>query len=233
MKRVCTICARGGSKGVKGKNIKLLEGLPVIAHTINQAKESQLFDCIAVSSDSDEILEIAKEYGVDYCVKRPEELATDKAAKIPVIRHCVESVEALSGVKFDTCVDLDCTSPLRLIEDIVETVKILENEKRENMITGMPSRRSPYFNLVEENQDGRITLSKKLGENIVRRQDAPKTYDMNASIYAWKRDVLQNNDILFLDTTGIYVMPEERSIDIDSDLDFEFVSFMMRKKNES
>jgi N-acylneuraminate cytidylyltransferase/CMP-N,N'-diacetyllegionaminic acid synthase len=227
MKRLCTICARGGSKGVKGKNIRELLGKPLIAYSIEQAKASKLFDVIAVSSDSDLILEIAKEWGADYLIKRPDELATDQAAKLPVIRHCAAEVERQMGVSFEVIVDLDATSPLRSAEDIQNAVKVLEEAGAGNLITGMPARRSPYFNLVELNANDVVELSKPLKTAIVRRQDAPKCYDMNASIYVWKRDVLLNGDKLFNEDTKLYVMPEERSIDIDSELDFRFVEYLM------
>lgn len=227
MKRLCTICARGGSKGVKGKNIRPLLGKPLIAYSIEQAKASGLFEAIAVSSDSDIILEIAKECGVDYSIKRPDELATDQAAKLPVIRHCVAEVERQKGCSFDVIVDLDATSPLRSIEDIHRAVALLEESGAGNVITAMLSRRSPYFNLVELNANGVVELSKPLKTAVVRRQDAPKCYDMNASIYVWKRQVLFASDTIFNEDTRLYVMPEERSIDIDSDLDFKFVEFIM------
>ena len=227
MKRLCTICARGGSKGVKGKNIRPLLGKPLIAHSIEQAKASGLFEAIAVSSDSDIILGISREWGVDYLIKRPDELATDQAAKLPVIRHCVAEVERQKGYSFDIIVDLDATSPLRLIEDIQNAVALLEKGGAGNVITAMPSRRSPYFNIVELNADGIVELSKQLKTVIVRRQDAPKCYDMNASIYVWKRQVLFASDTIFNEDTKLYVMPEERSIDIDSELDFKFVEFLM------
>lgn len=231
MRRLCTICARGGSKGVKGKNIREICGLPMIAHTIIQAKAAGIFQIVAVSSDSDDILNIAMKYGADCLIKRPDELASDLAAKVPVIRHCVKSVESQHHIAFDICVDLDCTSPLRDVDDIINAVRLLETTNCDNVITGMPSRRSPYFNLVEE-IDGYVCLSKKINSKIVRRQDVPKTYDMNASIYAWKRDRLEENDTLFLPATKIFVMPEERSIDVDSELDFELVEYLMRKKSE-
>lgn len=229
MKRICTICARGGSKGVKNKNIRLLSGKPLIAHTILQARESGLFEAIAVSSDSVEILGAAKEYGADYLVERPAELATDTAPKIPVIQHCALEAEKLHGSKFDIMVDLDATSPLRLPSDIQGAVKLLEERGAPNVITGAPARRSPYFNLVEADDTGRVRLSKKTETPIVRRQDAPKCYDMNASIYVWKRDSLFEDNILFKPDTLIYVMPEERSLDIDSELDFELVELLMRR----
>jgi CMP-N,N'-diacetyllegionaminic acid synthase len=230
MKRLCTICARGGSKGVKGKNVRLLQGKPLIAYSVEQARASGLFDAIAVSSDSDQILDIASSLGVDYIIRRPPELATDQAAKLPVIRHCVAEVERLSGRRFDTLVDLDATSPLRLPEDIERAVALLEDDGVGNVITAMPARRSPYFNLVELNGAGFVALSKPPAASIVRRQDAPPCYDMNASIYVWQHDVLFATDSVFNPDSKLYVMPEERSIDIDSELDFKLVDLLMQER---
>ena len=208
-------------------------GKPLIAHSIEQARASGLFDAIAVSSDSDLILEISREWGVDFLIKRPDELATDQAAKLPVIRHCAAEVERESGYCFDVIVDLDATSPLRSAEDIRKAVALLEESGAGNVITAMSARRSPYFNLVELNADGIVELSKPPKSAIVRRQDAPKCYDMNASIYVWKRQVLISRDTLFNDDTRLYVMPEERSIDIDSELDFRFVEFLLSSQVQS
>lgn len=229
--RICTICARGGSKGVKNKNIRDLHGRPLIAYSILQARESGLFDCIAVSSDSEEILAVAKKCGVDYLVKRPDELATDQAAKLPAIRHCVSEVERIIGYGFDTIVDLDATSPLRISDDIIQCVQLLEDRMVSNVITGAPARRSPYFNLVEVGEEGVAKLSKRLEKPVVRRQDAPKCYDMNASIYVWSREALFDSPSIFNADTLLYEMPEERSIDIDSELDFKFVEFIMTSPN--
>jgi len=229
MKRLCTICARGGSKGVKGKNIRLLLGKPLIVHSLEAAKASGLFDMIAVSSDSDDILDVARAEGCDYLIRRPSELATDLAGKLPAIRHCVAEVERLSGQRFDTLVDLDATSPLRIPQDIVNAVQLLEESGAEVVITAMPSRRSPYFNLVELNDDGFVRLSKPPEAPILRRQDAPQCFDMNASIYVWSHDAMFAHNNIFEAATRLYVMPEERSIDIDSEMDFEFVQFFMSK----
>ena len=227
MKRLCTICARGGSKGVKGKNLRPLAGKPLIAHTLQQARASRLFEMIAVSSDSDAILAAAAAWGADLVIKRPDELATDQAAKLPVIRHAVTEVECRTGQTFDTCVDLDATSPLRLPEDIAAAVSLLEAGDAKNVVTAMPARRSPYFNLVELDADGIVRLSKPPSSAVVRRQDAPACFDMNASIYVWQRGVLLSGEPLFNDRTRLHVMPEERSIDIDSELDFRFVEFLI------
>lgn len=230
LKRICTICARGGSKGVKGKNTRLLLGKPLIAYSIEQAKTSGLFDAIAVSSDSDEILKVSKEWGVEYLIKRPDELATDQAAKLPATRHCVTEVERAMGCQFATMVDLDATSPLRLVEDIHNAVVMHEDSDADNVITAMAARRSPYFNLVELSPDGIPVLSKSLKNAIVRRQDSPKCYDMNASIYVWKRQVFFSSDTVFNPASRLYVMPEERSVDIDSELDFKIVELLMGER---
>ncbi len=232
MDSLCTICVRGGSKGVKNKNIKNLNDKPLLAYSIIQAKNSGLFNYIAVSSDSDEILSVAKKWGADLLIERPAYLATDAAAKIPVIRHCVNQVEKQTNDRFEFIVDLDATSPLRDVQDIRNAVKLLKERNVSNVITGMPARRSPYFNLVELGQNGTVSLSKSLDKQIIRRQDAPKCFDMNASIYVWKREILEKSDSLFHEDTLLYEMPEERSIDIDSELDFKFVEYLMTLKED-
>ena len=230
-KVLCTICARGGSKGVKNKNIKPINNKPLIAYTIEQAKESGLFEHIVISSDSQDILNIAKEYGAEVFFQREEELSNDRAGKLDVIRDAFMRSEAYYKERFSYLIDLDATAPLRDTADILNAFKQFLEDDNDNLITAMPSRRSPYFNLVEVDKNNRVTLSKKLEESVKRRQDAPKSYDMNASIYIWKRDVILNEQSLFLENTGLYVMPEERSIDIDTELDYKFVEFLMRENN--
>jgi CMP-N,N'-diacetyllegionaminic acid synthase len=230
---LCTICARGGSKGVKNKNIKELHGKPLIVYTIEQAKASGLFDHIVISTDSDDIANIAKKYGAEVFFKRSAEMASDTAGKFDVIRDAFQRSEEYYNKKFDYLIDLDATAPLRNIEDIVNAYEQFKNDNNDNLITAMPSRKSPYFNLVEQDKNGKVYLSKTLDDAIVRRQDAPKSYDMNASIYIWKRDVILNQNKLFLENTGLYVMPEERSIDIDTELDYKFVEFLMKENNNA
>lgn len=230
---LCTICARGGSKGVKNKNIRLLDGKPMIAYSIEQAKESGLFGHIVISTDSDEIAEVALRFGGEVFFKRSAEMASDTAGKLDVIRDAFTRSENYFGEKYDYLIDLDATAPLRSVDDIKNSFRKFMDNDNDNLITAMPSRRSPYFNLIEVDENGKVVLSKKLEHGIVRRQDAPKSYDMNASIYIWKRETLLENNTLFLENTGLYVMPEERSIDIDSELDFEFVEFIMRRKGNA
>ncbi|MDB9702527.1 acylneuraminate cytidylyltransferase family protein [Rhodospirillales bacterium] len=234
MKRLAVICARGGSKGITNKNLRMLCGKPLLAHTVEQARKSAMFDWIAVSSDSADILQAGDTAGADFMIERPSELANDVAPKIPAIRHCAASVEKTTSVTIDIIVDLDATAPLRSIEDIKAAIEKLEVSDADNLVSGMIARRSPYFNLVEEQQDGRVKLSKIPETPIARRQDAPRCFDLNASIFAWKRGALFSpNDYALGDNTILFEMPEERSIDIDTELDFAFVEFMMSRRKDS
>jgi N-acylneuraminate cytidylyltransferase/CMP-N,N'-diacetyllegionaminic acid synthase len=228
MLRICTICARGGSKGVPNKNIRPLLGKPLIVHSIEQARASGLFAALAVSSDSDEILEASRRAGVEHLVKRPDAMASDSAAKLPAIQHCVRAVEEKTGQRFETMVDLDATAPLRVLEDIAGAVALQEAGGCSNVITGCPAHRSPYFNLVEAGPTGFVRLSKP-GTGIVRRQDSPACYDCNASIYVWSRATFFASNGVLMPETKLFEMPRERSLDIDTELDFELVEFLMRR----
>lgn len=228
--RLCTICARQGSKGVPNKNIRLFHGKPLIAYVIAQAKESGLFDAIAVSSDGDEILEHSRRYGADYLIARPAQLATDVAAKLPAIQHCAMQVEQLSGMQFATFVDISVTSPLLIAQDIQGVVGMLETSKPLNVITGTIASNSPYFSLVEQTAQGFVTLAKKPAKPFERRQDCPPCFDMNGAIYAWSAEHFFDVTDVITDKTMIYEMPAERSVDIDTELDFEFASFLFSKR---
>ncbi|PSO15993.1 acylneuraminate cytidylyltransferase family protein [Bradyrhizobium sp. MOS003] len=230
MSLLCTICARGGSKGVVGKNARDLLGKPVLAWSIAQARETGLFDAIAFSSDSDALLDAALKAGADIAVKRPDEMATDTAPKLPAIRHCLERAIAQTGRTPEIFVDLDVTSPLRLASDITGAVALLRESGTRNVITGAPARRSPYFNLVEQRTDGSVGLSKAADPPITRRQDAPRCFDMNASIYVWRVAPFLEQPAVFYPDTRLFEMPEERSIDIDSDLDFALVELLLRQR---
>src|SRR5689334_18149834 len=139
MKAICTICARGGSQGVKNKNLAMLRGKPLIAHTILQAKKSGLFALIAVSSDSPKILQAAKKWGADLLVNRPAEMATSTAAKLPVIQHAVQEAERLAAQSFDIVMDLDVTSPLRMVTDLHQSFDLLiKHNEATNLVTAFP-----------------------------------------------------------------------------------------------
>ncbi len=228
MKILCTICARGGSKGVKNKNIKNLNGKPLIYYTIRQAKNSKVFKNIVVSTDSKKIKKISEKYGADCWFKRDKELSNDNASKILVIKDALKKSEKYYNQKFDYVVDLDVSSPLRKVSDIRNSIKDFIKRKYDNLFSVCISRKSPYFNIIEKKNNKFGLIKKK--KNFFSRQKLPLTYDLNASIYIWKREILLRSNSLFNKKTGIYLMPEIRSFDIDSITDFKIVSSLMRNK---
>ena len=226
----CTINVRAGSKGVTGKNLREVAGLPLFAHSVLQAAESGLFAYIGVSSDSERILELAPQYGATDVIVRPPHMATDTAGKVPAIAHAVGTLEQRHAVTFDTCVDLDATSPLRFVSDIGDALQLFLASGAESLITGTEARRNPYFNLVEEQPDGTVAVSKKPEGDVLRRQDAPRSFDMNGSIYVWRRESLISNPVVFYPSTILYEMPPERSHDVDSEFDFRVVQWLMESR---
>jgi len=227
---LCTICARGGSQGVLNKNLIKINNLPLIAHTIRQAKFSKLFNNIIVSSDSDKIINISKKYGAEIIFKRPKKLSTNKSPKIPVIIHALKNAEDYYKQRYDIVIDLDPTSPLRNIADIKKALNIFLRKNSNNLISVCNSRRNPYFNMVEI-INNKIKVVKKNNQSaIIRRQDSPIVYDMNASIYIWNRKYLLNNSQLINNKTSIYLMPEERSLDIDSNFDYILTKYILENE---
>ena len=227
---------RGGSQGVKNKNYRLINGKPLMYFTIKQALKAKIFDHIMVSTDSKKILKCANSYGADGWFIRPKKLSSNSSSKVPVIQHALREAEKFYDKKFNFIVDLDVTSPLRKVEDIINAYKVFIKKKADILITGCKSRRNPYFNLIEI-INNKVQIVKKTKKDIYRRQDAPKTYDMNASIYIWKRKNLTNarGSVLSRKTKGkvvLYEMPDNRSIDIDNELDFRLVEFLLKKEKK-
>lgn len=230
--RICTITVRAGSKGVPGKNLRVVAGRPMFGHSVAQAAATGLFDEVVVSSDSEEILALAPTFGATGVVRRPAEMATDTAGKVPAIAHAVRTTEQRTGDTYDVCVDLDATSPLRTLDDIRTAVRMFEESDAASLITGAEARRNPYFNLVEEQPDGTVAVSKQPDDAVLRRQDAPRCFDMNGSIYVWRRESLLEDQVVFLPSTILYEMPAERSIDVDSEFDFRIVEWLMGQRDD-
>ena len=234
MRRICTVLARAGSVGVPGKNTRLLGGVPLVAHSIRHARTTGLFDAVVVSTDDPEVRSITECEEVDLIVARPAGLATADAGKVPAIVHAVETAEAEFGRTFDMVVDLDVTSPLRDPEDVTAAVLLLEGDPAAaNVITAAPARRSPYFNLVERADDGTVRLVRPSDPPLLRRQDAPECFDMNASIYVWRRAALSVDVPVVNSGTRLHVMPEERSHDVDSELDWSIVTHLYGLRDRS
>jgi CMP-N,N'-diacetyllegionaminic acid synthase len=224
---VCVIPARGGSKGLPGKNIKMFCGKPLIAHTIEQAKQSKYIDRIIVSTEAEEIAQISLEYGAEVPFMRPMELAGDSSSTVDVLLHAINWLEDVDQYAFDILLLLHTTTPLRSVEDINEIISLMVEENADNVFSVAEAHRNPYFNMVEEGSDGFVRLVKE--GSFSTRQAAPKVYDMNAAIYVWWKNVLRDEKKIFFKKTKIYVMPKERSMDIDDDLDFRIAEFIQTK----
>jgi len=226
--RLCTILARGGSKGVPGKNLRELAGKSLLAHAVQQARDSALFQTIAVSSDDDAILDAARILGVEHVIRRPAAMATDEASKLPAIQHCVHAVEARTRVLYGVIVDLGVASPFRTADDIRGSVSLFEARNRPSIVVSATrARSSPYFNMVELDADGFAHLSKPPPRRIERRQDGVPVYELNGAIYVWRRDAILEAPAVFYPDTVIFEMPHERSVDIDGPTDMAFAEFLV------
>ena len=221
MNTLITICVRGGSKGVKNKALVNIKKKPLIWYTLNKIPKLKFSNKTVISTDSIKISKVCNIFGFKTWFKRSKYLSSDKAPKIPVIRDALIKAEKHYKMEFDIIIDLDISSPLRSVADINNAYSQFIESKCDNLFSVMVSRHSPYFNMVEK-KNNKIKLVKKY-INIIRRQDTPTTYDMNASIYIWKKDILLKSNKLFNKNTELFLMPYERSIDIDNYTDLKIV----------
>ena len=226
-----TIGARGGSKGVKGKNIRPLLGKPLIAHSILQALRWGKAAQVVVSTNSDDIARVAKKYGALVPFMRPAHMATDKAGKIPALIHALKTCEVIYKTRYDILMDLDATAPVRTIEDMDHCLVLLVKHKLNSVFSVVPAHKNPYFNMVELSPSGRVHMCKRLKVKVKRRQDAPAVYDQNASIYVYDRDYLLSKDFSVINRRCMFhVMPDESGFDIDREIDFKFLEFLSKEK---
>lgn len=220
---IATVCARGGSKGLPGKNIRDFAGQPLIARTITQALACPGIAAVYVSTDDEAIADVARQAGARVPYQRPAELATDEAGKLPVIEHLVRHLEA-QGQSIATVVDLQPTSPLREASDI--TAALALKDRAPLVVSVCEARDNPYFNLVEQQPGGLVTLSK--GAGGARRQDMPAVYALNGAIYVWQRGALSHAAVHGLWSVHLapYVMPRWKSVDIDTLDDFDYALWL-------
>tara|TARA_Y100000816_G_C26097692_1_gene581199 strand:+ start:1714 stop:2424 length:711 start_codon:yes stop_codon:yes gene_type:complete len=217
MNVLCTICARKGSKGLKNKNILNFNNKPLISETVFFAnRNKKIISKIVVSTDSKKINLIVKNK-VDKVFIRSKKLSSSKAGKIPVIRNLLLKSEKFFKQKFDYVIDLDVTNPLRNKNDLKNAFKKILKLNKEVLFSVTKARKSPYFNMVKYNKSEGYNLV--IPSKFLRRQDVPIIYDMNASIYIWKRKRLINSDNLYGPTSTIYEMKNISSYDIDNKLD--------------
>ncbi len=223
---IATVCARGGSKGLPRKNVLPFAGLPLIAHSIRQALACPQIQGVYVSTDDEEIAQVARAYGAQVPYLRPAELATDTAGKLPAIEHLAAHLEA-GGMRIATIVDLQPTSPLRSAQDLDAALALRARASLVVSVT-QPSH-NPYYTLVEAAADGGLRLSKTPeGGQAVARQAVPEVWGLNGAIYVWRRDALTRavRDGFWSVDMCPLVMPRERSIDIDDRLDFDTAEWL-------
>lgn len=231
-KILATICARGGSTRIPRKNIRVLNRLPLLAHTIKCAQAAKVFDRIILSSDSDEIISVGRKYGADVPFKRPARLAQSHRSRWDAVKHAVETLRLKENYCPDIIVDLSVASPLRLPSDIQSALKKLREGDQEIIISVYQQPVNPYYNMLELDARQKVTLVKKPTDKITEGQKAPTVYSMNDAIYAlWTKYLGQYDRPLNFKKIGLLIMPRERSIDIDEEFDFKLAEYMLTHHN--
>ena len=223
-KILAIIPARGGSKGVPRKNIKLLAGKPLIAWTIEEAKKSKYISKLILSSEDDEIINVAKEYGCEVPFKRPVELAQDNTPGIDAILHAIEQCPG-----YDYIILLQPTSPLRTSEDIDDFISYFINQNVNACVSVCEPSKSPYWMYQLNNQNDLIPLLTEHG-SANRRQDLPKVFALNGALYIANIEWLMKNKNFVTDETVGYIMPTNKSYDIDTIEDFMICEYLLKHK---
>ena len=230
MKILAVIPARGGSKGVPRKNIRLICGKPLICYTIETALAARhLFHRVIVSTEDPEIAEIARQAGAEVPFLRPQHLATDDVPMVPVLQHAVAYIENRDNVLLDWICLLQPTDPLRTVEDIEEALRIAEQGGCDSVISVVQvfSVHPILMKRIENNRLLSYCIEEKEG---TRRQDyQPPAYMRNGAIYLTRRDVLMERDSIWGEVIRPYVMPEERSIGVDREIDLKLVELLIRE----
>ena len=212
------IFARGGSKGLPGKNIKELGGIPLLAHGIRLAQSMDRIEKVFVSTDSEKIAEVARRFGADV-IERPAELASDTASEWHAWQHAIHHVRVDLGLDFDVFLSLPATSPLRNHNDVQACLDALD-EQVDMVITVSPSARSPYFNMISTGANGYAKIL--LGTaGFKRRQDVPVVYDITTVAYVSRPDFILTHGKVFDGRVRPVIVPKERAVDIDDEFDFK------------
>lgn len=229
MSILVTICGRGGSKGIPGKNIREIAGKPLIAYSIEHAKKiTAAFDNVDVTLSTDDlkIKSVAEMYGLHTKYVRPEALAGDTVGKIDVLRDILLYEEESGNKKYDFLLDLDITSPLRTMDDITNAMnKLIGVDEAYNIFSVSRPHKNPYFNIVEQKNDGYCSLVKH--SDSLSRQSAPKVYDMNASFYIYRRSFFDAGFRSAITDKSLFYLMEHLCFDLDEPLDFDFLEYLI------
>lgn len=227
MKSLVVVPARGGSKGIPHKNIKLLNGKPLICYSIDVARQFTTDDNICVTTDDDEIIKVVEEYGLKVPFKRPDYLATDTCGSNEVIQHAYRFF-AEKGIQYDAILLLQPTSPFRKVEFLKEAVALYDDSI--DMVTSVKlSSCNPYYDGFEEDADGLLKISKGDG-TIERRQDAPSVWQQNGSIYVINPKSLMEKGMAHFTKIRKYAMSELYSVDIDNSFDWKVAELVINEK---
>nr|WP_321257568.1 acylneuraminate cytidylyltransferase family protein [uncultured Pseudodesulfovibrio sp.] len=226
MKRYGFIFARGGSKGVPGKNIRPLGGIPLIGHAIKAGQDSGLLDRIIVSTDDEAIADTARQLGAEVPFMRPTELAQDSSPEWLAWRHAINAVD-----DFDIFVSLPCTAPMRIGDDVRRCIETFERDKCDMVITARKAERHPSFNMITVDTAGYATIAMPTGTDFIRRQEAPPVFDMTTVCYVTTPNFILKHDAVFQGKVKMVEIPPERAVDIDTELDFAFAEFLMERNS--
>lgn len=224
------IPARGGSKSIPRKNICSLAGKPLIAWTIETALSCKALDRVIVSTDDQEIASVAQNYGAEAPFLRPKELALDNTPGIAPILHAVQWLAKKQNYIPDYIMVLQPTSPLRTIEDIDAAIQLAIKYQSDSVISVCPVNYHPYW-MKQLTSDRYLTDFLKLHQSYNHRQDLPNIYAINGAIYLVRRDILLQNT-LFTNCTLPYIMPTERSLDIDTSWELYLANLILEDKNK-
>lgn len=225
MNKLVIIPARGGSKGIPGKNIKLLNGKPLITYAIDIARQIVSDEMICVTTDADEIIKTVEDYGLKVPFKRPDYLATDTMGTYDVLIHAVNFYEN-TGYLIDVVILLQPTSPFRLVSHVNDAIDLYDSDI-DMVVSVKEAKCNPYYNCFEESKDGFLSLS-KAGDKFHRRQDAPKAYEYNGSLYIISTKALKRCSLGEFTKIRKYVMPELYSVDLDTLFDWQIAETMLK-----
>jgi len=227
---VAFIFARGGSKGLPGKNIRNLAGRPLIAWSIEHARAVKRIERIIVSTDSEEIASVARNFGAEVPFLRPQELARDDAPEWLAWQHALSFLQETEGSLPNAMISIPPTAPLRLPDDLENCLNEFEKGEVDVVITVSDAHRSPWFNMVKRNQDGSVGLVMEAPISITRRQDAPEVFDMATVAYVARPGFVLEQTSIFSGKVGAVKVPVERAIDIDTIFDFELAEFLVSRR---
>lgn len=229
MKILCLICARGGSKGIKNKNLLKISNISLIGHSIKMAKKINSFCKIVVSTDSTKIAKEAKKYGAEVPFLRPKNISKSSSAEIDAWKHAINFFKRKKFF-FDAVVSLPCTSPLRKINDVKRCIKKFKTKKFNTIIAVKKSLRNPYFNIVEKKADSFFNIVIKSKKYIHNRQVAPVTFDVSTVCFISETKYILKNNNLFNGKVGVVEVSPFSALDIDNLFDYKLAKLIYEKK---